>query len=82
MSVGESLALHGRLGLSSGKVSGTNLLPQGDNLTGAKTSAMFGLGVEYRPRSNVALTLNHDNYGKLSNKVKASAVLFGLHFTI
>ena len=43
---------------------------------------MFGLGADYRPRSNIALTPNYDNYGKLSNKVKASAVLFGLHFTI
>lgn len=80
--VRESFALHGRLGLSSGKVSGTSLLPQGDNLMGERTSVLFGLGAEYRPRSNVALTLNYDNYGKLSNKVKASALLFGLHFTL
>lgn len=80
--VGESFALHGRLGLSHGKVSGTNLLPSGDSLMGSRTSVLFGLGVEYRPRSNIALTLNYDNYGKLSDKVKASALLFGLHFTL
>jgi OmpA-OmpF porin, OOP family len=80
--VGESFALHGRLGLSFGKVSGTNLLPQGDTLIGSKTSALFGLGAEYRPRSNLALTLNYDSYGKLSNKVNANALVFGLHFTL
>ena len=79
--LGETLALQGRLGLSSGKVSGTNVLPASDNLMGSKTSVLFGLGVQYRPKSNVALTLNYDSYGKLSNNVKANALLFGLHFT-
>jgi opacity protein-like surface antigen len=82
MPVGEAVALHGRLGLSSGKVSGATLLPQSDSLMGSKTSVLFGLGAEYRPRSNIALTLNVDSYGKLSNKVKASALVFGFHFTL
>lgn len=77
--LGESFALHSRLGLSSGKVSGTNLLPPSDDLTGEKTSVMFGLGAEYRPTANVALTLSFDRYGNVSNKVKASSMLFGLH---
>ena len=80
--LGESFALHGRLGLSSGKVSGTNLLSASDSLMGSKTSALFGLGAEYRPKPNIALTVNYDSYGKLSNKVKASALVFGLHFTL
>jgi len=80
--VRDSFALHGRLGLSSGKVSGTDLHPPGDALTGSKTSVLFGVGVEYRPRSNLALTLNYDSYGKLSNEVKASALVIGLHFTL
>jgi OOP family OmpA-OmpF porin len=80
--VGESFAWHGRLGLSSGRVVGTDRLPQADQRTGGKTSPLIGLGAEYRPRSNIALTLNYDDYGKLSNKVKASALLFGLHFTL
>lgn len=80
--VGESIALLGRLGLSSGRVSGTDVLPQADRLTGGKTSPLIGLGAEYRPRSNMALTLNYDNYGKLSNEVKANALLLGLHFTL
>ena len=78
----ESFAVHGRLGLSSGKVSGTNVLPAGDNLMGSKTSVLFGLGAEYRPTPNVALTVNYDSYGMLSNTVKASALVFGLHFTL
>ena len=82
MPVAESFALHGRLGLSFGKVSGTNLLPEGDNLMGSKTSVLFGLGAEYRPMPNVALTVNYDSYGKLSNSVTASALVFGLHFTL
>lgn len=80
--LGDSFALHGRLGLSSGKVSGTNLLPASDNLVGSKTSVLFGVGGEYRPKPNVALTVNYDSYGKLSNNVKASALLVGLHFTL
>jgi OOP family OmpA-OmpF porin len=80
--MGESFALHGRLGLSSGRVFGTDRLPQADQRIGGKTSALIGLGAEYRPRSNIALTLSYDNYGKLSNEVRASTLLFGLHFTL
>jgi len=80
--LGESFALHGRLGLSSGKVSGTNVLPAGDQPIGSKTSLLFGLGAEYRPKPNVALTVNVDSYGKLSNTVKASALVVGVHFTL
>ena len=82
MPVANSFALHGRLGLSFGKVSGTNLLSEGDNLMGSKTSVLLGLGTEYRPKLNVALTVNYDSYGKLSNSVTASALVFGLHFTL
>ncbi len=78
----ESFALHGRLGLSAGNVSGTNLLPDANNLMGSKTSVLLGLGAEYRPRPNIALTISYDSYGKLSNNVKANAFLFGLHFTL
>jgi OOP family OmpA-OmpF porin len=80
--MGESFALHGRLGLSSGRVFGTDRLPQADQRIGRKTSALIGLGAEYRPRSNITLTLSYDDYGKLSNEVRASALLLGLHFTL
>ena len=80
--LGDAFALHGRLGLSAGKVSGTNVLPASDSLMGNKTSVLFGVGAEYRPKPNLALTVNVDSYGKLSDKVKASALVFGLHFTL
>jgi opacity protein-like surface antigen len=78
--LGESFALHGRLGLSSGKVSGSNVLPADDSLMGSANSLMWGVGAEYKPLPNVALTVNYDDYGHLSNKVKASSLVFGLHF--
>jgi OOP family OmpA-OmpF porin len=80
--LGESFALHGRLGLSAGRVSGTPVLPASAHLLGSQTSVMYGVGAEYRPRPNVALTLNVDHYGKLSDQVKASAVVLGLHITL
>lgn len=80
--LGESLAWHGRLGLSAGRVSGDSVVPPADRLSGRKTSALIGLGAEYRPRSNVALTLNFDHYGQLSDHVRARALVFGLHFTL
>lgn len=82
MPVAESFTLQGRIGVSFGEVSGTNLLPDSDNLMGSKTSELFGLGAEYRPRPNVALTINYNNYGQLSDNVKASALVLGLHFTL
>ena len=78
--LGESFALHGRLGLSSGKVSGTDVLPASDSLMGGANSLMLGVGAEYKPLPNVALTVNFDDYGHLSNKVKASSLVFGVHF--
>ena len=78
--LGESFALLGRLGVSFGKVSGTNMLPDKDSLIGKKTSVLVGAGAEYRPLSNVALTVNYDRYGKLSSKVSADSLVFGFHF--
>lgn len=80
MPLGESFALLGRLGVSFGKVSGTNLLPDKDSLMGTKTSALFGVGAEYRPLSNFSLTVNYDRYGKLSRKLSADSLVFGVHF--
>ncbi len=78
--LGESFALHGRLGVSFGKVSGTSVLPAGNNLLGSTASGLLGVGAEYRPTRNVALTVNYDNYGHLSDKVQASSLVFGVHF--
>ena len=75
-------ALHGRLGLSFGKVSGNDDGHDSERLTGSRTSALVGIGAEYRPRPNVTLSVNFDHYGRLSENVTASAVVFGLHFTL
>ena len=80
LALGESFALHGRLGLSSGKVSGTNMLPASASLMGSANALMLGVGAEYKPVPDVALTINDDDYGHLSTKVKASGVIFGVHF--
>ena len=66
--------------MSFGKVSGTNLLPESDKLMGSSRSLLFGVGAEYKPMPNVALTVNYDSYGKLSNNVKANSLVFGAHF--
>ena len=47
---------------------------------GSANSLLIGVGAEYRPRSNVALTVNYDSYGKLANNVKADSLVFGVHF--
>ncbi len=73
----ESFAINGKIGLSFGKLTGTNLLPTSESLIGSKRSAMFGVGAEYKINPSVSLTADYDNYGKISNKVKASAFLLG-----
>jgi OmpA-OmpF porin, OOP family len=78
--LGESLALHGRLGMSLGKVNGINILPASDNLIGSATSLVLGVGAEYKPLKNLALSVNFDDFGRLSKKVKASSLVFGVHF--
>ena len=79
--LGDSFALHGRLGASHGKVSGTDSAPNSSTVFGSKNSVLLGVGAEYRPKPNIALTLKYDSFGKLSNNVDASSVVFGLHFT-
>ena len=76
----DSFALQARAGVSFGKVSATNVLPADDSVVGSKTSALIGVGLEYRPTANLALTLNYDTYGKVSARVDASSLVFGLHF--
>ncbi len=75
--LGESFALTGKAGLSFGKTSGTNALPAADSLIGSKRSLMLGAGAEYRVNRDLALTVDYERYGKLSNKVKADAWFVG-----
>jgi OOP family OmpA-OmpF porin len=73
----ESFGVHGRAGVSLGKVSGTNVLPASDQLTGRKTSLLVGVGADFQLAPNITLTADYDHYGKLSNNVKANTLMFG-----
>jgi opacity protein-like surface antigen len=73
----DSFGVHGRAGVSFGKVSGTNVLPASDQLTGSKTSLLVGLGADFKLTPNVTLTADYDHYGKVSNNVKANTLMFG-----
>jgi OmpA-OmpF porin, OOP family len=78
--VSESFAITGKLGISFGKATGTNLLTASDNLIGSKRYLMGGFGGEYRLNRKVALTADYEAYGKLSNKVSADAFTLGARF--
>jgi OmpA-OmpF porin, OOP family len=80
-SVSESFAVTGKLGISFGKTTGTNLLSASDNLIGSKRYLMGGFGAEYRLNRSVALTADYEAYGKLSNKVSADAFTLGARFS-
>ncbi len=79
--VSESFALIGKLGVSFGKATGTNLLATSDNLIGSRRYLMGGFGGEYRLNRSLALTADYEAYGKLSNKVSADAFTLGARFT-
>lgn len=77
----DAFALTGKAGLSLGKVSGTNRLSDSDSPIGTKRSFMLGLGAEYRMSRDIALTVDLDSYGKLSDKVYGSALLLGVKYS-
>lgn len=79
--VSESFALTGKLGISFGKATGTNVLTASDNLIGSKRYLMSGFGGEYRLNRSIALTADYEAYGKLSNKVSADAFTLGARFS-
>jgi OOP family OmpA-OmpF porin len=78
MPLGDSFVVNGRLGLSFGRFSATGEPPAGEPvLAGTKRSALVGVGAEYRIFPEFSLTADYDYYGKLSNRVKAGALMFG-----
>ena len=79
--LGDAFALTGKAGISFGKTSGANALLAADSLIGSKRSLMLGAGAEYRFNRDLALTVDHERYGKLSNKVKADALFIGARFS-
>jgi OmpA-OmpF porin, OOP family len=78
--VSESFAITGKLGISFGKATGTNVLSASDNLIGSKRYLMGGFGGEYRLNRSVALTADYEAYGKLSKKTSADAFTLGARF--
>lgn len=79
--LGESFALTAKAGVSFGRASGTNSLGAADSLTGSKTSAMTGIGAEYRFNRRVAMTADYERYGRLSNRLEADALYAGGRFS-
>ena len=79
--VSESFALTGKLGISFGKATGTNVLSASDSLIGSKRYLMGGFGGEYRLNRNLALTADYEAYGRLSNKTSADAFTLGARFS-
>jgi OOP family OmpA-OmpF porin len=77
----DALALRGKLGVSWGKVWGANQLPAADSLIGSQTSLMGGVGIDYRLNRDVTLTADYSNFGKVSDKVRASTVGVGAKIT-
>ncbi|RTD97961.1 porin family protein [Variovorax atrisoli] len=79
LSVGESFALNGRLGVARGRISGDNnwALPS-QRISGSSTGLMAGFGAEYRMTQNLSITADYDYFGKLSKQAKGGMVTVGL----
>jgi opacity protein-like surface antigen len=75
----EAFALHARLGVARGKVSGREaLVPANQRVDGSATGAMVGFGAEYRFHQNFSLTADYDHFGKLSKNAKGGMLTVGL----
>ena len=81
MALGSGFSLTGKLGVSFGQVSGKNSADSSYTLGGHKASLMLGVGAEYKVNRNIALTLDLDGYGKVSEEVKASAATLGMRYS-
>lgn len=81
MALGSGFSLTGKLGVSFGQVSGKDSEDSQYTLGGHKASPMLGIGAEYKVNRKIALTLDLDGYGKVSEKVKASAATLGMRYS-
>jgi OmpA-OmpF porin, OOP family len=74
--IAEKFGLTDCLGLASGRASA----PQAAVTPAAarKTSAVFGLGIDYRLTKDTALTLSYDYHGKLGHRIAANSVSLGI----
>lgn len=80
MPIGTSIASTGKLGVSQGKVHGTDLLPTANSLMGTKRSLLVSVGAEYRLTPGLAFTVDADRFGKLSDHVSANLVATGVRY--
>lgn len=78
--LGHGFSLTGKAGVSFGRVSAQESGDTDFTLGGHKAALLLGVGAEYQVSRNVALTLDLDGYGKVSNQVKASTVTLGLRY--
>ncbi len=80
--LGQSFALTGKVGVSFGKVTDASpATPATSSLVGHKTSLLIGTGVEYVVNHNVALSVELESYGKISQQVKGNTLTVGTRFT-
>jgi opacity protein-like surface antigen len=80
--LGQSFALTGKVGVSFGRV--TDVSPSTavtHSLLGSKTSVLIGTGAEVVLNHNVALLVELESYGKVSQQVKGNSLTFGTRFT-
>lgn len=78
--LGAGFSLTGKAGVSFGHVDGQDSADSANTLGGDRASLLLGIGAQYQVNRNMALTLDFDDYGKVSDKVKASAVSVGLRY--
>ena len=82
LSLGQSFALTGKVGVSFGKVTDTSPATASTNsLLGSKTSLLVGTGAEYVLNQSVSFLVELESYGKISEKVKGNALTVGTRFT-
>lgn len=81
MVIDNALSLTAKAGVSAGRLQGSSTLDAANAVIGSKTSFMWGVGEEYRVSKNVALMLEFEKFGKLSNHGEAKLISFGTRVT-
>lgn len=77
--LGDAFAVHGRLGVARGKVSGGGTrVPLTQGLAGSATGAIVGIGAEYKLTPTMSLTADYDHFTKLSRQAKGGMLTVGL----
>ena len=76
----QQFALTGRLGLSAGRISGSSVMPAGTKVIGSSGALMAGVGAEFQLAQKIALTLDFDHFGRLSDKISGNLISAGVRF--